>query len=114
MAKQVEIERKFLVQHLPARWKDFPSAQIVQGYFKMSGREAEIRLRRKGAAHFITIKSGHGERRVEVEVELAKAQFQAIWPLTRAARIAKRRYRIPYDGHTIEMDIYHGAHRGLR
>ena len=30
-----------------------------------------------------------------------------------SARIAKRRYRIPCHGHTIEMDVYQGPHRGL-
>ena len=114
MARNVEIERKFLVKRLPAGWKSCPSSQLVQGYFKMSGRAAEIRLRRKDATHFITIKSGHAEQRVEVEIEIEKAQFDAIWPLTLAARIAKRRYRIPYAGHTIELDVYQGPHRGLQ
>lgn len=79
----------------------------------MTGRDVEIRLRRKGSKHFITIKGGAGLRRREEEIEIPKPTFRGLWPLTRAARIAKRRYRIPSHGHTIEMDVYQGSHRGL-
>jgi len=36
-----------------------------------------------------------------------------LWPLTRAARISKRRYKVPFNGHTVEVDVYKGPHRGL-
>ena len=113
MARHLEIERKFLVNQSPVGWKRCASVQIVQGYFPMAGRDVEIRLRRKGLKHFITIKGGHGRRRLEEEIEISKPVFRSLWPLTRAARIAKRRYRIPCHGHTIEMDVYQGPHRGL-
>jgi CYTH domain-containing protein len=50
---------------------------------------------------------------LEEEIEIPESRFRVLWPLTRAARISKRRYKIPCDGHTIEMDIYQGPHRGL-
>ena len=79
----------------------------------MADKNVEIRLRRKGSKYFITIKGGHGRRRLEEEMEIPEAKFKSLWPLTRRARIAKRRYRIPWQGHTIEMDVYQGLHRGL-
>ena len=79
----------------------------------MAAADVEIRLRRKGSRHFMTIKGGFGERRLEEEIEIAKSKFNALWPLTRAARISKRRYKIPCGGHTIELDVYQGFHRGL-
>src|SRR6185503_15590928 len=106
MARHVEIERKFLVEKPPAGRKRRASTPIVQGYFPMADKELEIRLRHKGARHFITVKSGHGRRRLEEEIEIPEPQFRSLWPLTRAARIAKRRYRIPCQGRTIEMDVY--------
>lgn len=113
MARHLEIERKFLVKQPPAGLKRHPSAWIAQGYFPMAGKDLEIRLRRQGAQHFITIKGGHGRRRLEEEIGIPESKFRSLWPLTRAARIAKRRYRIPCPGHTIEMDVYQGPHRGL-
>jgi adenylate cyclase len=113
MARHLEIERKFLVKRLPSRRRRSASSQIVQGYFPIAGKDVEIRLRRKGSKHFITVKGGHGRRRLEEEVEIPESKFRALWALTRTARIAKRRYRIPCHGHTIEMDVYHGPHRGL-
>ena len=113
MSPHREIERKFLVEELPSGWKRRKSDSIVQGYFPHATEEVEIRLRRKGARHFITIKGGYGLRRTEEEIEIRRPQFGALWPLTRAARIAKRRHRIPYQGLTIEMDVYQGPHRGL-
>ena len=113
MNKDLEIERKFLVKRLPVGWKRHASSQIVQGYFPMATKEIEIRVRRKGSQHFITIKGGQGRKRLEEEIEISESRFHALWPLTRAARISKRRYRIPCDDHTIEMDIYQGPHRGL-
>ena len=113
MAQHLEIERKFLVKQPPPGWKRSASSQIVQGYFPMERRHLEIRLRRKGSKHFITIKEGRGGRRLEEEIEIPEPKFRSLWPLTCAARIAKRRYRIPCQGHTIEMDVYQGPHRGL-
>jgi adenylate cyclase len=113
VARHFEIERKFLVSNLPAGRRRNVSSKIVQGYFPMASKNLEIRLRHKGSKHFITIKGGHGRRRLEEEIEIPERVFRSLWPLTLDARIAKRRYRIRCDGHTIEMDVYQGPHRGL-
>jgi adenylate cyclase len=113
MARHFEIERKFLVKQPPAGWKSRVSSDIVQGYFPMTSHDLEIRLRRQGSKYLITIKSGHGRRRLEEEMQIPESKFRSLWPLTRGARIAKRRYRIPCHGHRIEMDVYRESHRGL-
>jgi len=113
MAQHLEIERKFLVKRAPTGWRRRPSSQIVQGYFPVAGKDLEIRLRRKDSQHFITVKGGHGRRRLEEEFPIPQGKFRALWPLTGTASISKRRYKIPFGGHTIEMDVYRGPHRGL-
>src|ERR1043166_795988 len=113
MGRHLEIERKFLVKQLPPGWRSRPSSKIAQGYFPIARKDLEIRLRHKGTQHFITVKGGHGRRRLEEEIEIPKSRFRALWPLVASAHISKRRYKIPCDGHTIEMDIYAGPHRGL-
>jgi len=109
----LEIERKFLVKRPPSGWKRRRSSQIVQGYFPVADKNLEIRVRRKGTRHVITVKGGHGRNRLEEEIQIPKSTFRALWPLTGTARISKRRYRIPCDGYLIEMDVYNGPHRGL-
>ena len=113
MDRHLEIERKFLVKGRRVGWRRRPSSRIVQGYFPVASKELEIRVRRKGAEHAITIKSGSGRSRLEEEIKIQPSHFRALWPLTRDARISKQRYRIPFAGRTIELDVYDGAHRGL-
>lgn len=107
----VEIERKFLVEKRPP-----PTAgrgtRILQGYFPSRGA-LEIRLRRKGAGHFITFKSGTGARREEVELPIPRAVFARLWRYTTDGRIAKRRHKLSWGNVCIELDVYEGPHRGL-
>ncbi len=108
-----EIERKFLVGEPPAETLDCPSEQIDQGYLVSDG-QTEVRLRRRGNLHFITVKRGHGEVREETEVEIGAEQFAQLWPLTEGWRVEKRRYLVPLEGGaTAEMDVYSGRLRGL-
>jgi CYTH domain-containing protein len=109
----VEIERKFVVENVPANWKRAKSSRIVQGYLPLVDSGLEIRLRRKGAQRVLKIKAGHGRSRLEEEINVSDRQFRALWPLTQRARIAKRRYKVDSSGHVIEMDVYEGPLRGL-
>lgn len=109
----MEIERKFLVRSLPTGWEAAPCSRIHQGYFSLTDDGIEIRVREKGSEHFITIKGGRGKVRLEEEIPISKKRFAALWPLVRAASIAKTRYRIRYRSNTIELDVYEGPHRGL-
>jgi adenylate cyclase len=113
VARHQEIERKFLVRQPPAGWKQMPRSHIAQGYLPVADKDLEIRLRRKDLMHCITIKKGHGRSRLEEEIRIPKVTFRSLWPLTRRARIAKWRYEIPWNGRTVEMDVYLGPHRGL-
>jgi adenylate cyclase len=110
----MEIERKFLVKSPPAEWRHVAKSRIDQGYFPTASDELEIRLRRKDASHFLTIKSGRGRVRVEEEIPIPRKRFAALWPLTRGSRISKDRYRIPCGKRTIELDVYRPPNRGLR
>ena len=109
----VEIERKFVVADPPPEALDCPSEEIDQGYLVADG-ETEIRLRRRGRSHFITVKKGHGAIREETEVEITSEQFESLWPQTEGWRVEKRRHLIPLDeGLTAEMDVYAGRLEGL-
>ena len=109
----MEIERKFLVKSLPPGWKARSGSPIRQGYFSMRDKDVEIRLRELGSKRCITIKAGRGLVRLEEEIPISRERFEALWPLVRKVSIQKTRYRIPCAGHTLEVDIYQGHHRGL-
>ncbi len=113
MSGSREIERKFLVKKLPSGWRSHPHRKIQQGYFQLQRKDIEIRLRRADSEYFLTIKSGQGQTRQEEEIELTKDRFKRLWPLTAEARVVKTRYQIPFEGKTIEVDVYTGSHAGL-
>lgn len=110
----MEIERKFLVKNCPVGLKRLAGSKIRQGYFPVCGHKLEIRLRQKGSQCFITFKEGRGKVRREEEIRISKKHFKKLWPLVRAASVTKTRYRIGHAGRTIELDVYGGAHRGLK
>ena len=110
----VEIERKFLVDRLPADLAEHPSGQIEQGYLAITEDGLEVRVRSYGGRSFLTIKSGGDETRVEEEVEIDARRFRSLWPLTVGKRISKRRYLLPAAGGArIELDVYDGSLAGL-
>lgn len=107
-----EIERKFVLRSAPDWLSATPSEPIEQGYLT-TGDEAEVRVRSIGGRLKLTVKSGAGLERGETEIDLDRAQFDALWPLTRDRRIEKVRHRAERDAATIEIDVYAGAHAGL-
>jgi adenylate cyclase len=111
MAAGREIERKFLVSAIPP--EAGRGTHIVQGYLELSSDEDELRVRRKGDATVLTVKSGHGLDRGEEEVSISAETFDALWPLTEGRRIEKRRYEIQHAGATIELDVFDGRLEGL-
>jgi CYTH domain-containing protein/CHAD domain-containing protein len=108
-----EIERKFLLGELPSWLADRAGEQISQGYLT-NGGGVEIRLRRAGERTLLTVKTGAGEVRDEVEVELDAGLFDSLWPLTEGRRLEKTRLRAPLaDGLEAEVDVYGGELAGL-
>ena len=108
-----EIERKFLVTKPPPGLDGYAHERVEQGYLTPPEAETSIRLRRYGERRLLTAKQGTGLRRREVEVGITEEQLAALWPLTEGRRLAKTRYQIPHGEHTIELDVYDGAHAGL-
>ena len=111
-ASSREIERKFLIKCLPDQLARFRHDEIEQGYLAIEDG-IQVRLRKKGSTHSLTFKRGDGRSREEREITLTSEQFTVLWPATARRRLTKTRYDIPWQGHTIEIDIYHGRHDGL-
>jgi CYTH domain-containing protein len=104
----LEIERKFLLSTLPPAAEDAPWLEIRQGY--LPGRVIVERLRhvRDGAGErwYRTVKTGRGVARVELEEEIDRGLFDALWPLTEGRRLEKRRYLVPEGDLLWEVDAF--------
>ncbi len=111
MAK--EIERKFLVR--PRVWSELgPGLVIRQGYLS-TAIERTVRVRTYGDRGYVTIKgvtSGISRDEYEYEIPFGDAT-EIIDRLCHRPLIEKTRYRIPFAGHTFEVDEFTGANRGL-
>ncbi len=107
-----EIERRFFVKSLPPNLDKYPHAEITQGYLK-SNDGTSIRIREIDDKYYTTTKTGSGKIRIEKEAEISKTLFNSLWHLTKDRRLTKTRYEIPYQGHTIQLDTYHGKLEGF-
>ena len=103
-----EIERKFLVKHLPDQIDSYPQSTIRQGYLITTDDGIELRVRQKAERFFQTIKMGKGLSRTEIEIPLSGDQFNALWPHTTGRRVSKIRYKVPVGDHTAELDCFDG------
>ncbi|MFD7640095.1 CYTH domain-containing protein [Kitasatospora sp. NPDC059795] len=109
----MEIERKFLVpdgETVPAGQE----SEVRQGYLVIGPEGAEARVRDQGGACSLTVKRGTGLVRGEWETPLAAEQFEALWPATEHARIAKIRRVVQLGRHEAVVDTFHGRLAGLR
>jgi CYTH domain-containing protein/CHAD domain-containing protein len=109
--RTVERERKYLVTSPP----DLPPAgtDVRQGYLAIDG-VVSVRVREAAdEGCTLTIKAGRGKARTELEWSITDDQFASAWEQTRGRRIRKTRYRLPVDGHEIELDVFHDDLSGL-
>jgi CYTH domain-containing protein len=107
-----EIERKFLLSELPRALRLTRGETIKQGYLALDG-DTEVRLRTGSAPPRLTIKSGRGAVRTEVELPVQGADAAALWELTEGRRIEKTRRRMRAAGVEAEVDEYVGQLAGL-
>jgi CYTH domain-containing protein len=107
-----EIERKFLLRELPVTLRLARGETIKQGYLALDG-DTEVRLRTGSKRPRLTIKSGRGEVRTEVELPVEGRDASALWELTEGRRLEKVRRRMRIDGVEAEVDEYLDALDGL-
>jgi CYTH domain-containing protein len=107
-ARDREIERKYLLKGLPEAVAGAPSLEFDQGY--IPGIRINERIRRARGAddvkYYRTMKTGSGIDRFEIEEETTQEFFEAVWPLTRGARVWKRRYLVPDRDVIWEIDEF--------
>lgn len=108
----IEIERKFLANQAPFHeWGE--GIDLTQGYLAR-GLHATARVRIAGRQGFITIKGKTtGISRQEFEYEIPVDEAEALLSLCEGGIISKKRWKIPYEGHVWEVDLFFGENKGL-
>lgn len=107
----IERERRFLVREVPEALPD--GSRIVQGY--LMTMPAAVRVRRRDTACTLTIKTGTGLARTEIERSITDDEFDALWDVANDLRIEKHRHLIPLaDGLIAELDLFAGPLAGRR
>ncbi len=111
----MEIERKFLLKN--NKWQQFikKSIDIKQGYIS-TNPDSTVRIRITDSKSFITIKGkgsnciAHPEFEYEIPLKDAEEMFNLFCLNT---GIEKTRNIVEYKGHTWEIDVFEGRHKGL-
>ncbi len=100
----MEIERKFLIKELPDL-SQYEYHDLTQAYLN---RDPVLRIRKEDDEYVFTYKGKGLLAREEYNLPLNKESFDNLLPKTEGKVISKRRYLIPYDKYTIELDVFKG------
>jgi CYTH domain-containing protein len=105
--RQLEIERKYLLQSLPQFPATARSYRMDQGYFANEpGRVRRTQAPDGTISYTHTIKKGSGLVREEIERVISPDEFESLWPRTTGRRLTKTRTKVPEDNLVWEVDDY--------
>ena len=102
--KSYEIERKYLVKQVPENLASYPFHEIEQGYLCT---EPVVRIRRQDEEYYLTYKSKGLMILEEYNLPLTEDAYFHLREKIDGRLISKRRYLIPLDPYTIELDVFH-------
>lgn len=101
----MEIERKFLLKTVPEHLDSYPCHHIEQGYLCTN---PVIRIRKDNDKYELTYKGKGKMVREEHNLPLTEESYLHLKSKIDDRLIAKKRYMIPYQQYTIELDIFEG------
>ncbi len=99
----MEIERKFLTKYLPEDLDNYPFHLIEQAYLTT---DPVIRVRKEDEKYYITYKGSGLLAREEYNLPLTKEAYDTLKSGAKGNVISKKRILIPFNGLTIELDIF--------
>ena len=119
----MEIERKFTVSAVPADLAQYACKELEQGYLCT---HPVVRVRKSvkngEASYILCYKSKLGLEKKEdataqvcreEEMPLTKEAYEKLLSKVDGRVITKKRYLIPYESYTIELDVFAGELTGL-
>ena len=99
-----EIERKFLVKEMPDL-NSYTYKCLEQGYLSVN---PVVRVRKEDDTYYLTYKGKGFLEREEYNLPLNKESYEHLIAKADGKIIKKKRYLIPYEKYTIELDIFEG------
>ena len=119
----MEIERKFTIRTLPENLESYGCKELEQGYLCV---HPVVRVRKTVKAgkssYLLCYKSKLGLEQTadaaaqvcrEEELPLTKESYERLLSKVDGRVITKKRYLIPFEGYTIELDVFAGELTGL-
>ena len=109
----MEIERKYLVNQVPADYMEFPCHAIEQAYLCTS---PVVRIRKEDDSYYLTYKGKGLMAREEYNLPLNEQAYTHLLKKADGIILTKTRYLIPLEGSghlTIELDVFEGTYKGL-
>ncbi len=104
----IEIERRFLCRVVDDRvLRSAPSWRISQGYLTVDG--PTVRIRQRDDEYILTVKTGQGLVRREVEVSIPPVPGAELMEIAGEYRVEKTRYQLG----RWEIDLFRGKLAGL-
>lgn len=109
--ENMEIERKFLIKNMPDNMERYKFHDIEQAYLCTT---PVVRIRKQDKEYYMTYKSKGMMVREEYNLPLGEEGYLHLLKKADGNILTKRRYLIPLeDGHTAELDVFHGIKEGF-
>ena len=105
----MEIERKFTVKELPDL-SQYPFHSMEQGYLNT---DPVVRVRKEDDNYYLTYKGKGLLAREEYNLPLNEDAYYHLVEKSDGIIIRKKRYLIPYEKYTIELDIFEEPYENL-
>ena len=99
----MEIERKFLIKTLPDNLESYPCLHIEQGYLNVN---PVVRIRKQNNDYVLTYKGKGMLAREEYNLPLNEQSYLHLKSKCDGNIISKKRYLIPLNSLTIELDVF--------
>lgn len=101
----MEIERKFLLKEIPDNLDAYPVRHLEQGYLCTA---PVVRIRRDNDKYELTYKGKGCMVREEHNLPLTKEAYEHLREKIDGRLIVKKRYMIPLEKYTVELDVFEG------
>lgn len=105
----MEIERKFTIKELPDLSK-YSFHMMEQGYLNT---DPVVRVRKEDDTYYLTYKGKGLLAREEYNLPLTREAYFHLVEKSDGIIIRKKRYLIPYEKYTIELDVFDEPYENL-
>jgi len=116
MAKEIELEKTYLLKYLPEDIKKKQSIEIFDIYIPKSADHSILRIRKRGEVCEITkkqpINGNDSSEQEEHTINLSKEEFSELATVD-GKKLHKLRYIYPYGENMAEIDVYQDDFEGL-